>query len=111
MCSGVNQNLIFRTTTALLKELKEFERNLKELCQQSIDTDAEKEFLKILGKLEVKRTFEKEWYIPHHPVVHPIKPGKVSCVCNAAAKYKDVVLTDKLLSGPDLLHGLVGTIF
>ena len=32
-------------------------------------------------------------------------------VCNAASKYKEVCLNDKLLAGPDLLHELIGTIF
>ena len=47
----------------------------------------------------------------HHPVLNPNKPGKVRRVCNAAAKYKDICLNDKLLAGPDLLHGLIGTMF
>ena len=81
------------------------------MYQQSIDTDLEKGFVKILGKSEVKGTFGKEWYLPHHPVLNPNKPGKVRRVCNAAAKYKDVCLNDKLLAGPDLLHGLIATIF
>ena len=85
--------------------------NLKDLYQQSIDTDVEKVFDKILCKSEVKGTFGKEWYLPHHPVLNPNKPGKVRSVCNAAAKYKDVCLNDKLLAGPDLLHGLIGSIF
>ena len=85
--------------------------NLEELYQQSINTDVEKGFVKILGKSEVKSTFEKEWYLPHHPVLNPNQPGKVRRVCNAAAKYKDVCLNDKLLAGHDLLHGLIGTIF
>ena len=85
--------------------------NLTELYQQSIDTDVEKGFVKILGKSEVKGTFGREWYLPHHPVLNPNKPGKVRRVCNAAAKYKDVCLNDKLLTGPDLLHGLIRTIF
>ena len=84
---------------------------LKELYQQSIDTDVEKGFVMILGKPEVKGTFGKEWYLPHHPVLNPNKPGKVRRVCNAAAVYKDVCLNDKLLAGPYLLHGLIGTIF
>ena len=67
--------------------------------------------MKILGESEVKGTFGKEWYLPHHPVLNSNKPGKVRRVCNAAAKYKDMCLTDKLLAGPDLLHGLIGTIF
>ena len=85
--------------------------NLKELYQQSIDTDVEKGFVKILGKSEVKGNFGKKWYLPHHPVLNPIKPGKVRRVCKAAAKYKDICLNDKLLAGPDLLHGLIGTTF
>ena len=85
--------------------------NLKNLYQQSIDTDVEKGFVKILDESEVKGNFGKEWYLPHHPVLNPNKPGKVRRVCNAASKYKEVCLNDKLLAGPDLLHGLIGTIF
>ena len=85
--------------------------NLKSLYQQSIYTDEEKGFEKILNESEVKGTVGKEWYLPHHPVLNPKKPGKVSRVCNAASKYKEVCLNDKLLAGPDLLHGLIGTIF
>ena len=59
----------------------------------------------------MKGAFGKEWYLPHHPVLKPNKPGKVRGVCNAASKYKGVCLNDKLLAGPDLLHGLIGTIF
>ena len=55
--------------------------------------------------------FGKEWYLPHHPVLNPNKPVKVRRVYNAASKYKDVRLNDKLLTGPNLLHGLIGTIF
>ena len=83
----------------------------KELYQQSIDKDVEKGFVKILGKSEVKGTFGKEWYLPHHPVLNPTKPGKVHRVCNAAAKFKDICLNNKLLAGPGPLHGLIRTIF
>ena len=76
-----------------------------------MDTDVEKGFVKILDESEMKCTFGKEWYLPHHPVLNPNKPGKVRRVCNAASKYKGLCLNDKLLSGPDLLHGLIGTIF
>ena len=84
--------------------------NLKILYQQSIDTDVEKGFVKILDESEVKGTFGKEWYLPHHPVLNPNKPGKIGRVCNAASKYKEVCLNDKLLEGLDLLHGLIRTV-
>ena len=44
-------------------------------------------------------------------MLNPNKPGNLRRVCNAASKYKEVCLNDKLLAGPDLLHGLIGTIF
>ena len=81
------------------------------MYQQSIDADVEKRFVKILDESEVKGTFGKEWYLPHHPVLNPNKLVKVRRVCNAASKYKEVCLNDKLLAGPDLLHGLIGTMF
>ena len=46
-----------------------------------------------------------------HPVLNPNKPGKIRRLCNAASKYKEVCLNDKLLAGPVPLHGLIGTIF
>ena len=81
------------------------------MYQQSIDTDVEKGFVKILDESDVKGHFGKDWYLPHHPVQNPNKPGKVRRVCNAASKYTGVCLNDKLLAGPDLLHDLIGTIF
>ena len=81
--------------------------NLKSFYQQSIDTDVEKGFVKILDDSEVKGIFGKEWYLPHHPVLNPNKPGKVRRVCNAASKYEELCLNDKFLAGPDLQHGLI----
>ena len=85
--------------------------NLKKLYQQSKDADVEKGCVKILNESEIKGTFGKEWYLPHHPVLNPNKHGKVRRVCNAASKYKEECMKDELLAEPDLLHGVVGTIF
>ena len=85
--------------------------NLKGLYQQSIHGDFGNAFVKILNEAENKGTFGKEWYLPHHLVLNPNKPGKVRRVCNAASKYKEVCLNDKLIAGSDILHGLFGTIF
>ena len=59
----------------------------------------------------MKGTFRKEWYLPHHPVLSPKMSGKVTRVCEAASKYKEVCPNDKLLAGPDLLHEWIGTVF
>ena len=81
------------------------------MYQHSIDTDVEKGLVKILDESEVKSTFVKNWFLPHHPVLNPNMPGKDRLVCNAASKYKEVCLNDKLIAEPEPLHGLTGTIF
>ena len=78
--------------------------NVKSLYQQSIDTNVERVLVKILDKSEVKGTFGKQWYLPHHPVLNPNKPGKVRRVCNTASQYKEVCLKEKLLAGLDLME-------
>ena len=50
------------------------------------------------------------WYLPHHPVTHPLKPGKVRIVFDCAAKFKDTSLNDQLLQGPDFTNSLVGVL-
>ena len=45
--------------------------------------------------------------MPHHLVLNPNKPGKVRRVCNAASKFKGFSLNDVLLTGADLLAGLM----
>ncbi|XP_067055972.1 uncharacterized protein [Acropora muricata] len=45
------------------------------------------------------------WYLPHHPVTHPLKPGKVRVVFDCAAS-----LNQQLLQGPDLTNPLVGVL-
>ena len=50
------------------------------------------------------------WYLPHHPVTHPLKPGKVRVVFDCGAKYRGTSLNRQLLQGPDLTNPLVGVL-
>ncbi|XP_014677999.1 PREDICTED: uncharacterized protein LOC106817812 [Priapulus caudatus] len=50
------------------------------------------------------------WYIPHHGVYNPNKPGKIRVVFDCSAKYQGESLNDHLLTGPDLINGLVGVL-
>ena len=85
---------------------------LKKLYQDSIKVDVEMGFVRILKQEELEATkLERQWYVPHHPVENPNKPGKVRRVCNTASKFRGISLNDNLLTGPDLLQNLVGIIF
>ncbi|XP_032364376.1 uncharacterized protein LOC116678740, partial [Etheostoma spectabile] len=50
------------------------------------------------------------WYIPHHGVYHPHKPGKICVVFDCSARYQETSLNDHLLTGPDLTNTLVGVL-
>ena len=52
----------------------------------------------------------KVWYLPHHAVTNPNKPGKVRVVFDCAAKFRGVSLNDQLLHGPDLVNSLTGVL-
>ncbi|XP_038062679.1 uncharacterized protein LOC119733173 [Patiria miniata] len=60
--------------------------------------------------VETAITGQTVWYLPHHPVLHPQKPGKLRVVYDCAAKYKGVSLNDQLLQGPDFANNLVGVL-
>lgn len=50
------------------------------------------------------------WYIPHHGVYHPQKPGKIRVVFDCSARFRDTSLNDHLLTGPELTNTLVGVL-
>ena len=50
------------------------------------------------------------WYLPHHPVLNPNKPGKVRIVFDCAAQYMGHSLNTELLSGPVLTNDLTGVL-
>ena len=50
------------------------------------------------------------WYILHHAVSNPHKPGKIRVVFDCTAKFKGTSLNDQLLHGPDLTYNLVSVL-
>ena len=59
----------------------------------------------------VEKRSDKEWYLPHHPILNPNKPGKVSRVLMGAAKVHSSSMNKSLLTGPDLLQNLMHVLF
>lgn len=49
-----------------------------------------------------------KWYVPHHGIYHPHKPGKIRVVFDCSAKYQGKSFNDLLLSSPDLTNTLFG---
>ena len=65
----------------------------------------------------VKRTQEERnikgslgWFLPHHPVINPKKPDKISVVFDCATDYQGWWLNKCLLSGPNVFHDLVNAL-
>ena len=49
----------------------------------------------------------KTWYIPHHAVYHPSKPGKICVVFECSAESEGKSINRKLLPGPDLTNQII----
>ena len=97
-----------------LVQLKSLERRLERTPDlrtsyaQTIKDDFDKGYIVKVDKSDCfKVENPREWYLPHHPVLHPHKPGKVRRVLNGAAKFHGVSLNNALLTGPDLLQTLI----
>ena len=58
-------------------------------------------------KLSQKVQQGKTWFISHHGVYHPSKPGKMQVVFDCSAEYNGVSINKKLMSGPDLTNQII----
>ena len=55
-------------------------------------------------------TGDSIWYLPHHGLYHPCKPGKIRAVFDCSAGFHDTSLNKELLQGPGLTSKLVGVL-
>ena len=96
-----------------LAQLKSLERRLSKDTElqnryaQTIKDDLEKGYVKVVDPAVRSK---REWYLPHHPVINPNKPGKARRVLNGAATFQKQSLNSSLLTGPDLLQNLLSII-
>ena len=91
----------------LRKEVTKVTRVKREIYSNAIKEYIDKGYAIKLSEREANKTSNITNYIPHHCVLHPKKPNKVSVVFDASAKYKNDSLNNHLLKGPDLLNNLV----
>ncbi|XP_075252013.1 uncharacterized protein LOC142344310 [Convolutriloba macropyga] len=105
------QNNYFSAAVSQLKSLQKRLQNdpgLNQRYNQTLQTDLDKNFVKPV-EMQAPPP-ELIWYLPHHAVTNPNKPGKVRRVANAASKFRGKSLNSNLLTGPDLLNNLVGVL-
>ena len=106
--NGLNRLMAEKPLNGLKKRLIKDEglcRKYVECMQTYIDNGYAEEVLDSGPENE-----REQWFIPHHPVVHPRKPGKMRIAFDCAAKHKRVSLNDVLLQGPDFLNSLFGVL-
>ena len=100
-------------TTTTPPQLKSMEKrldkvtNLRALYAKNIQEDFDKGYVIKVNTHDCKNRSATEWYLPHHPVINPNKPGKVRRILNGAAKFHGSSLNKALLVGPDLLQNLL----
>ena len=92
-----------------LVQLKSLEKrlakdeDLREKYTSTIKEDLNKGYvIEVPVAHKIENRSDKVWYLPHHPVLNPNKPGKVRRVLNGAAKFHNTSLNKSLLTGPDL---------
>ena len=61
-------------------------------------------------KIEFPEEPGRTWYLPHHGVYHPEKPGKIRVMFDCSAEFNGVSVNDNLLQGPVLTNSLVGVL-
>ncbi|XP_045033927.1 uncharacterized protein LOC116933188 [Daphnia magna] len=84
--------------------------NFAERYKAVIDDYVGKGFTRPFKESELKGTFGRNWYLPHHGAVNPRKPEKVRVVFDASAKYQGVALNEVLLKGSNLINDIGATL-
>ena len=84
------------------------DKELRSKYSKNINDDVEKGYVfRVENPKDPSQRSKREWYLPHHPVINPNKPGKIRRVLNGAAKFHGTFFNRFLLRGPDLLQRLI----
>ena len=96
-----------------LAQFKTFERKLSkdpELRERYADTireDIRKGYVVTVEPHDQRKRYDREVYLPHHPIVNPNEPGNVRRDPNGTSKFHGTSLNKSLLVSPDLLQNLI----
>ena len=93
----------------LLKKLFRREPQVHKKNKQFMHDLLSKDFARKVETRESGR-LSMFWYLPHHPVFNPQKPGKIMEVFDNSVKHCGTSSNDQLLQGPDLTNSLIGVL-
>ncbi|KFD46952.1 hypothetical protein M513_12142 [Trichuris suis] len=79
---------------------------LYDLYREAISCLSRSGIVRLVMPYEANSPVGRVWYLPHHPVRHPSKPGKVRIVFDASVKFDGLSLNDHLEKGPDLVSDM-----
>ena len=105
-----NNRVVAERRGLLLKKRLLRDEALREKYKATMTDYIEKGHAERIPEEELEVNDRPVWYLPHHPVIHPLKPDKVRVVYDCAAKYGGTSLNQQLLPGPDQTNQLVGVL-
>ncbi|MBM6549397.1 hypothetical protein, partial [Streptococcus dysgalactiae] len=93
---------------SLLKKRLHDKKKIKEKYEGIIRDHERKGYIRRVSKDEANEV--RRWYLPHHFVLNPNKPGKFRIVFHCTAPYDGRSLNSALLQGPDPTNNLLGVL-
>ena len=85
------------------------DENLRKAYTEAIESYLREGYAQEITEEDIQNA-STVWYLSHHAVVNPRKPGKLRVVFDCATKFNGTSLNDKLMKGPDLANSLVGVL-
>ena len=86
------------------------DEDLLEKYRTTMNDYIEKGHAEMITEEELNTRNRPVWFLPDHPVTHPLKPDKVRVVYDCAAKLGQTSLNQQLLQGPDQTNQLLGVL-
>ena len=94
----------------LLKRRLMKDKDLLEKYRTTMNDYIEKGHAEMVPEEELNTRNKPVWFLPHHPVTHPLKPDTVRVLYDCAVKFGQTSLNQQLLQGPDQTNQLVGVL-
>lgn len=105
-----NNKVMAERRALLLKRRLMKDEDLLEKYRTTMNDYIEKGHAEMVPEEELNLRNRPVWFLPHHPVTHPLKPDKVRVVYDCVAKFGHTSLNQQLLQGPDQTNQLVGVL-